>query len=441
MFKDYGLQPMLRLTGNKFLGIVVSLHVTQFASFILPALTVPFLARTLTLPSWGQLAFAQSFAAFIAIFIEYGFAFSGTQQAAEARSDPRSLSKVLAAVQAGKLILALAAGLLCCLVRPYLPYLAESGALFWSSLLWATGQAFSLTWFFLGIECIATATAVDLFFKTLAACALFVLIRGPGDTWKVVAIQASASLLSAGVCIAVARRRAPLEWPCWAAVKEALRHGREAMLFRASESVYTSGSPMLLGLLSGSASVGLYAGAEKICRGVMLPLLEPVQRSLYARITNTIGSSREKAQITARKGAIWSGLMALALSAGIFNAAPLVIRLALGQEYLPATNMLRVLCLVPPAVALKWSIGLHWMMTAGMKRQFSRIVMGSSLLHIGLAICLVWFLGAMGMAITAAVVEIAIPLACYLSVRQMSSTSFSEMQPLVLTTASGNGAQ
>ena len=408
----------------KLPATIAPLYLSQLATFVVPVATIPFLTRTLTLPAWGQLAFMQSFAGFLSIFIEYGFAFSGTRQVAEARNRPDRLSRVLSGVQGAKLVLALCAVAACCMFGGFIPLLSSSPRLFGAGLLWAIGQAMNLNWFFLGLERISTATAIDLSLKMVAASAMFVLIHGPEDAWKVLALQAAALLLSAAICWGVAARRLPASWPSPSSVGEALRQGRAAMLFRVSESTYTAGGPMFLGLFCDASAVGLYAGAEKICRGVMLPLLEPLQRSLYASVTTKIQISRIAARLLVRKAAIWTVLLATGMSLGVFVFAPYIVRIALGASFLPCTGVLRILCLLPPAIALKWSIGIHWMMPGGLGREFAQVVAGSCLLYIGLGVWLAGTGGAIGMAVTAAAVELAIPLACFISTQRAGMNLF-----------------
>ena len=406
-------RPRLNLSGT-----IAPLYLNQLFTFVASVVTIPFLTRTLTLPAWGQLAFAQSFAAFAAIFIEYGFTFSGTRQVAETRTDPARLSRVLSGVQGAKLVLALCVVGACCILRCFIPLLASSPLLFWASLLWAIGQAMNLTWFFLGLERISTITGIDLTFRLAATGAIFLLVHGPLDAWKVLGLQAAAMILSAAICWGVAARGLPASWPSPSSVGEALRQGRAAMVFRAAESSYTAGGPMFLGLFCDASAVGIYAGAEKICRGVMLSVLEPLQRSLYASVTNTMQLSPAAARSLVRRGAIWTVLLATCMSLGVFALAPYIVRFALGAAFLPCAGPLRILCVLPPAIALKWSIGIHWMMPAGLGHQFARIVTGSCVLYIALGVWLAGTAGAVGMAVTAAVVELAIPLACAVSTQR-----------------------
>jgi PST family polysaccharide transporter len=404
-------------------GMTVGLYVTQFATFLLPAVTLPYLTRVLGVNAWGELAFLQSFGSFLGVFIEYGFSFSGTQQVAQARRQKDALAEVLGSVQGAKLLLSAAAVGICLAIRGFVPKLLVSDQLFWAAIGWSVAQSFNLNWFFLGMERIFVPVLVDLVARGVAAASLFVIIRSPQDAWKVLGVQAVAAFVSAVVCWRIALRTVPLGRFSAKGIANAFRRGWAAMLFRAAESTYTAGAPMLLGFLRDGRSVGLLSGAEKIMRCILI-LLEPVQRALYARVTSKLCVSSEVAGRLVRRSALWIFLAASVMSAVTFAAAGPLLSILFGPEFSQATPILRILCFIPPAVAMKWSIGLHWMMPGALRRQFSFIVAGSCLLHIALTLWLASVWGAVGMAITMVVVEFAIPLTCYMVVRTSAANPF-----------------
>jgi O-antigen/teichoic acid export membrane protein len=114
--------------------------------------------------------------------------------------------------------------------------------------------------------------------------------------------------------------------------------------------------------------VGYFAGAEKICRAVLVGLTDPVHRSLYPRITHLLASSRERARALVRLGAAGVVALGLFLGAAAFLLADPLVRILLGAEFAPAAGALRILALLPAAIALKWAIGLEWMMPLGLVR-------------------------------------------------------------------------
>jgi PST family polysaccharide transporter len=62
---------------------VASLYGVQFANYLLPLITIPYLTRVLGVATWGLVAFAQAFGAYASIGIEYGFHLSATRAVAK----------------------------------------------------------------------------------------------------------------------------------------------------------------------------------------------------------------------------------------------------------------------------------------------------------------------------------------------------------------------
>ena len=81
-----------RLFGHKVAKNTLSLYGIQFAGYVIPLITLPYLARVLLAPGFGLLLFSQSFALGASIIIEYGFNFCATRRAAQHQGDRPSLT-------------------------------------------------------------------------------------------------------------------------------------------------------------------------------------------------------------------------------------------------------------------------------------------------------------------------------------------------------------
>lgn len=52
---------------------LLALYGVQFANYLLPLITLPYLTRVLGPESWGSLVVVQSFAQYLSLLVEYGF--------------------------------------------------------------------------------------------------------------------------------------------------------------------------------------------------------------------------------------------------------------------------------------------------------------------------------------------------------------------------------
>src|SRR5512132_880740 len=85
---------------------VIGLYAMQLAQFIVPLVTLPYVARVLEPSAFGLVVFSQGFALLLVVFIDWGFGFTGTRSAAENQTDPDGLSNIVHRVRGAQVLLA-----------------------------------------------------------------------------------------------------------------------------------------------------------------------------------------------------------------------------------------------------------------------------------------------------------------------------------------------
>jgi PST family polysaccharide transporter len=395
----------------------LSLYGVQIASYIVPLITIPYLARVLGVAGWGLVAFAQSFGSFIILAAEYGFALSATREVARHRNDRDKLTDVFAGVLGAKGLIAAGSLAVAVLIRSWIPVFREHPALLWAGMFWALSQAFNVMWFFQGFERLRLVAALDIAAKALATIAIFVFVRRSGDGWLVLVTQGCGSLLSFVVGLGLAYRELPFRLPTWASVSEALRMGWTMFLFRASVSLYSVGNAFILGLFVSPQLVGYFAGAERISRA-SLGLFTPITQTLYPRLSHLAQHDRDSAARLARVGVIVMGAGGTGLGALMFAFAPLLVQIILGKAFVPAVPILQVLSLLLPLIGMNTAVGAQWMLPLGLDRTFNTTILLAGLINLCLASVLASSYAGLGMACAVVGAETFIAGSFYLSLRR-----------------------
>jgi PST family polysaccharide transporter len=83
----------------------IALYSMQIATFIVPLITLPYVARVLRPSAFGLVVFAQGFAFTLVVLIDWGFGFTGLRSTAESRTDADELSAVVQRVRGAQLLL------------------------------------------------------------------------------------------------------------------------------------------------------------------------------------------------------------------------------------------------------------------------------------------------------------------------------------------------
>jgi polysaccharide transporter, PST family len=385
------------LVNHALVQNALSLSGVQIASYVVPLVTIPYLARVLGAAEWGLIAFTQSFGSFVTLVVEYGFSLSATREVSRYRNDREKLSSILAGVLGAKGLIAGASVAIAILVRSWIPIFREHPILLWAGMFWALSQAFSMMWFFQGLERMRIVATLDIAAKALATIAIFILVRNPDDSWLVLITQGCGFLLSFTIGLGLAYHKLPFRLPRWGSSCDALRMGWVMFLSRGSASLYAVGNAFILGLFVSPQLVGYYAGAEKISRA-FLGLFAPISQTLYPRQSHLVLHDRVRAVQLARIGVIIMGAGGSTIGAAVCAFSPLIVRIILGNGFLPAVPVLQVLSLLVPVMAVTTALGVLWMLPLGLDRIFTPIILSAGLINTVLASVLALLYGAIGMA-------------------------------------------
>jgi polysaccharide transporter, PST family len=266
--------------GERVTANVASLYGAYIVNYAVPLVTIPYLVRVLGPAAWGLVAMAQGFGNYLNLVVEYGFNLSATREVARHQNDPERIADLVAGVMSAKLVLVLGGVALALALQFAVPALQARPAVLWSGVVAGIALGLNPLWYFQGCERMRVVAALEIVTKSVAAGGVFFLVRSPADAWRVLGLQAGASLLSTGCGLVLAYREVTLRRPSAALTFSALRTGWSMFLFRSSAMLYTTGNSFLLGLFAPPVAVGYFAGAEKISKAVM-GLLNPLNQAFY----------------------------------------------------------------------------------------------------------------------------------------------------------------
>jgi PST family polysaccharide transporter len=381
-----------------------SLYALQGVLYLAPMLTLPYTARVLGTSEWGALAFAEAYARYVGLVIEYGFGLSATREIACVRNDGMSRAEQVAKVLSAQLLLIAATLVLTMVLVLIVPLFTTHTKLLASAYAWAICLSLNPLWYFQGIERMRLISGINIAGNLAAAGGVFIWVRGPGDGWIKLALQASACFACTAVCFGIIYRTTPFLWPSLARSWKALRQGGSLFLFRSSVSLYTTANVLLLGFLAPPAAVAWFAGAEKIAR-VAVGGTAPISQVFFPRINHLLAVDPPRAVKAARLSAWLMMGAGISIGLGLFFGAPLIVRVVLGPGFLQSVGVLRLLALLPPLIAASNVFGIQWMLSLRMDREFNWIIASSGFLNVAVSALLGRSYQHMGMAISVVLAE------------------------------------
>ncbi len=394
-------------TQRKLAGNILWLYVLQGLNYAIPIIVLPYLIRVLGVERYGSIAFAQAFAQYFTIATDYGFNFSATKQVARIRGERDQVSRLFWAVMFIKAMLMCAGIVVLVAIVQLVPRFHQDELLYVLAYVAVVGSVLFPAWLFQGMEQMRYISIITGSARVMAMLLLFVFVRRPSDYLAAVSIQSAGTLLAGCIGFAWAvksfaiRRRLPSR----SELSRCLQDGWHLFLSTAAVTMYTNTNVFLVGILAGNTQAGLFSAAEKLIRAIQ-GLLLPVTQAIYPHINSLVTHSREAAVAFIRKTLWWFGALTFIPCVLLFVVAHPLVLLAFGRQALAAVPIVRWMCMLPFVIALSNVLGIQTMITFGMEKQFSRILIGAGLINLALAVPLIMLYAAPGAGMAVLIAEV-----------------------------------
>lgn len=385
----------------------LSLYSIQFANYLLPLITVPYLVRVLGAERFGTLAFGQGLMAYFSAIVSYGFDWSATRKISVERNKVEVVSRVVANVWGAKFLLCILSFLTLLLLIELVPRVGEVSTLMVVLFGGVFGTVLFPTWLFQGLERMGPISWINLSVRSLVVVAMLFVVRKPQDFIVYAGLSSSGTIVAGLLGAGIAFRSLGLRfiWPTWSGILESFREGWVLFLSSSAIVLYTAGNAFILGLMANDVVVGYYTAGEKIIRAGV-NLLGPLSQALFPRFSRLAQESKSAALLWARKLLLVMGGSALALSALMFFGAELIVRVVLGTSYQPSVSVVRILALLPFLIAISGVLGVQLMIPFGRERAILFVVLGAGCLNVALAGFLAPIWRADGMATAVLLAEV-----------------------------------
>lgn len=386
---------------------ILSLGSLQAASYLLPFLTLPYLARVLGPEDLGRIAFAMAFAQIFVILTEYGFNLTASQEISVNRDDPHRVAEIFSAVtvlRAG--IMALGFIVLLILVFT-IPRFEQDIPIYLSSYMLVVGSVLFPQWLFQGLEQLKIVSIIQIIARVVAAAGIFLLVETTDDLLWAVWLQ-SANMTFAGLLtlpfVFIALRGVRLKLPTRNALVSQLREGWHIFVSSLAANSYTTSSIFILGLVLTPLAVGFYSVAEKLVRALLM-LFGPIIQAIYPYISKMAHDDPARALGFNRKLLIGLGSLAFVLSLGLSLSSGIIVPFLFGPGFEPAIPVLATLAFTPLFIILSNVLGVQTMIPFGMKALFSSVMLKAAFLNLIVFIPLAWQFGPQGAATANVLVE------------------------------------
>lgn len=381
------MQGQLRTNSPRLQSNILAIGLVQISNFVIPLVTLPYLARVLGSEAYGKVVFAQAFMTYFVLLVDYGFSWSATRKIAAYRLDRELVSRTFLATWAAQWLLVAVAMVLSMLIILSVETLRAEASLYAVSFLSVLGAALFPIWLLQGLERLQVVALLQLLTRTIALLPIFLLVRQPADAIWVPAISGIGTVFGGLLALMWINQQRLVHWcwPGWQSIVRELHEGGALFSSRAAISLYTTLVPLALGWAAGPIALAYFNLADKL-RSAAQALLTPLSMALFPRMSHLVATKSDGAFQLVKLSAAAILVIAGGTSFLLWIRAEWLVVLIGGEEFRDASIVLRWLAPTPLIIGLSNLFGVQIMLPKRMNRAFNRILFAAAFI----SLLLVW---------------------------------------------------
>lgn len=380
-----------------------SLVFLQGANFLLPLITLPYLVRVLGTEKFGLVMFAQSFALFFNVLVDFGFNLSATREISIHRNDKPKTSEIFSSVFIIKSALILLSIIVITIIILFIPRFNNDWKIYYLSFGVVIGQALFPIWYFQGIEKMSTITIINVFAKLLFTVLVLLLVKSDSDYLLVPIFNSIGFIIAGFIGLFSAMKYVKFIVPKKKITKKLFKESSQLFVSNLSVTLYTTSNTIILGLFTNNTLVGVYSSMEKLVLAIK-NLYTPIFQAIFPWL-----SSKNKNEIINITKKLIPPLFTIGLivSLTIFFFADFILNTIYANELITSySNVFRILGLIAVFSSLNMLFNMLFLSTLKKYKERMKIIVTAGIFNVVLAIILVKHFNIYGIAITVTFTEL-----------------------------------
>lgn len=365
----------------------------QFAGYVFPLITMPYLARTIGTFGLGKIAFAAAIVSWVQTISDWGFNLTATRDVAQCRDDKEQVSAIFSNVLWARCLLTLFSGILLLLATLMIPSFRESWLVILLTFLMVPGHILFPDWFFQAVEKMKYITLLNVLLKFVFTIAVFVFIREESD-YILQPVLTMSGYLICGICsliLIVKKWGYSIHSPNFTAIIATIKSSTDVFLNNMFPNLYNSFSVMLLGQFGNASAIGIFDGGNKF-----ISIVNQFQAILSRAFFPFLSRRSDKIKVFANINMA----VAIVFAFCLYGFAPLIVKVMLGPEFSESVVVLKILAVSFVFLALNNTYGQNYLIVTKHERELRNLTIVSSLIGMAISIPLVYHYSYVGAALT-----------------------------------------
>lgn len=398
---------------------IIALAIVQASNYILPLISLPYLARVLGAESFGKVVFAQALMMYFILVVEYGFSWSATRKVAENRENRVLLGEIFMNIWAVQwLLIVLCSVIFVSIVFGVEKFRGDIG-FYAAAFFIVLGNVLFPIWFFQGVEKLQLQSVLQFAGKLIGLLFIFVLVKNENDGIWVLLSNALSAIIAGLFSIFFIFKSGYFKicFPSLSGVRQEFVEGFSLFASRVSISFYTMLIPLALGWIAGPVALAYFNVADKLRVGAQ-SLITPISQAIFPRISHLVSKNESSAYQLIKRSAVAIFLVSGSASLMLFVLSEPLVQLMAGEGFDGAVSVLHWMSPVPFLVGMSNLFGVQLMIPLRLNIAFNRVLFCAAVLCVIILWPLINYAEANGAAITLMIVEFFVSVVMFFYLRK-----------------------
>jgi len=365
----------------------------QIAGYLFPIITIPYLAKTIGVDRFGDIAFASAVVVYFSTISDWGFNYTATRDVARHRKDKNKVSEIFSNVFWARCFLMTVSFLFLLILIFSVPKFKENAMLLLFTFFLIPGKIMFSEWFFQGLEKMKYITILSLLAKTVFTLSIFIFINKKSDFVFQPLIAASGFIFSGFISLYIIfiMWGIRLNKPKISIIFKTIKSSTDVFINNLMPNLYNSFSVLLLGFFGGSVSTGILNAGTKFSE-TSNALTIVISRAFFPFLSRRI----DKHSFYAKTSVFSAFLMTVVL----FFFSPFIINVFFTPEFFDSILVLRISSFSVLFTSIIFVYGTNFLIIKNREKDLRNATFVSSIIGFLSAVPLIYYFDYIGAALT-----------------------------------------
>lgn len=353
--------------GKVLLENFISLSLLQVVGYILPLITLPYIAKTVGVENFGALAFASSVIVFFQTLTDYGFNYTGIRDTARVRDDKIKTSFIFSRIVFSRFLLTILGFIILILLIELVPQLHKNYKLLLYTFLLVPGYSLYPEWFFQAIEKMKYSAILSTIIKIIFTISIFVFIKEEDDYIYIPIINAIGFFV-VGLCafyLIIFKYEYKIVKVKFSDLYLTIKDSTNVFISLILPNLYTNMSVIFLEKFWGKSHTGLFDAGNKFI-GISQQITNVLSRTFYPLLSRRIDKHKLYELI--------SFSVSIVIACVLFFSAEFIVDFFYGKTFNDTVTVIKIMAISPIFIFMMNAYGTNYLVIKGKENVLRNIV-------------------------------------------------------------------